>query len=225
MTILAALALTLLSGGSPRPGAPGQPERDRARAAVLTVLGLIYRVLISVPGPDSLVEAKAGAYLGPGLRAGADLRRRSARCARRTLRTPSATRAIPMVEPRAAGADPNGVPRRAILEWARDARPRTGAPRRPPGPPGARRRRGRADGRRAVQGARPRRADPRARPRGRAADLARGRRRPASLGPTSPSRACRETRAGRRLPSPSRAASASPAPASTVPPATVGDAS
>jgi hypothetical protein len=31
---------------------------------VLTVLGLVYRVLISVPGPDSLFHAQAGAYLG-----------------------------------------------------------------------------------------------------------------------------------------------------------------
>jgi hypothetical protein len=31
---------------------------------VITVLGLVYRVLISVPGPDSLIDAKAGAYLG-----------------------------------------------------------------------------------------------------------------------------------------------------------------
>lgn len=32
--------------------------------ALLTVLFLIYRVLINVPGPDSVIDRKAGAYLG-----------------------------------------------------------------------------------------------------------------------------------------------------------------
>ncbi|HEY2772183.1 MAG TPA: hypothetical protein VGI87_16525 [Solirubrobacteraceae bacterium] len=32
--------------------------------ALITVLFLIYRVLINVPGPDSVIDRKAGAYLG-----------------------------------------------------------------------------------------------------------------------------------------------------------------
>ena len=66
----------------------------------------------------------------------------------------------------------------AFVESRRDAEPRPGPARRPPRPPRADRRGGRALRRRALQGARPHRDDRRARrPRRRRADLARRRRR------------------------------------------------
>jgi hypothetical protein len=64
VTILAALALTWFQGARRAPALPASLSVIVLVLSVLTVLGLIYRVLISVPGPDSLGEAKAGSYLG-----------------------------------------------------------------------------------------------------------------------------------------------------------------
>ncbi len=64
VTILAALALTWFQGARRAPALPASLSVIVLVLSILTALGLIYRVLISVPGPDSLGEAKAGAYLG-----------------------------------------------------------------------------------------------------------------------------------------------------------------
>jgi hypothetical protein len=63
-TILAALALTWFQGARRAPALPASLSVIALVLSVLSALGLIYRVLISVPGPDALGEAKAGAYIG-----------------------------------------------------------------------------------------------------------------------------------------------------------------
>ena len=60
------MALTCSQGTRRAPALPASLSVIALVLSVLTVLGLIYRVLISVPGPDSLGEAKVGAYLGLG---------------------------------------------------------------------------------------------------------------------------------------------------------------
>ena len=92
-----------------------------------------------------------------------------------------------------------------------DARSRSGPPRGPPRAARAERRRGRADGRRAVARARPHREDRRARPRGRAADLARRRRRQRAARRRAACPRCRARWSSRPRPSRSRAVSGSPA--------------
>jgi hypothetical protein len=64
VTILTALALTWFQGARRAPALPASLSVIVLVLSILTALGLIYRVLISVPGPDSLGEAKAGAYVG-----------------------------------------------------------------------------------------------------------------------------------------------------------------
>jgi hypothetical protein len=64
VTVLVALALTWSQGARRAPALPASLSVIALVLSVLTALGLIYRVLISVPGPDSLGEAKAGAYVG-----------------------------------------------------------------------------------------------------------------------------------------------------------------
>jgi len=64
VTIVVGLALTYFQAARAAPALPASLSVFVTVLAILTTLGLIYRVLISVPGPDSLFEAKAGAYLG-----------------------------------------------------------------------------------------------------------------------------------------------------------------
>lgn len=63
-TIIAGLALVYFQATRPAPALPVSLSVIVTTLAVLTLLGLIYRVLISVPGPDSLISAEWGAYLG-----------------------------------------------------------------------------------------------------------------------------------------------------------------
>lgn len=62
-TVIAGLALTFFQATRPAPAIPVSLSVIVTTLAVLTALGLIYRVLISVPGPDSVLDAEAGAYL------------------------------------------------------------------------------------------------------------------------------------------------------------------
>jgi hypothetical protein len=63
-TLLAALALTFFQGSRRAPALPVTLSIIVPALGLLTVLCLIYRVLLAVPGPDSLIEARLGAYLG-----------------------------------------------------------------------------------------------------------------------------------------------------------------
>lgn len=63
ITILVGLALAYFQAARAAPALPVSLSVIATVLAILTALGLIYRVLISVPGPDSLFEAKIGAYL------------------------------------------------------------------------------------------------------------------------------------------------------------------
>jgi hypothetical protein len=63
-TIVAGLALVYFQAARRAPALPVSLSVIVTALAFLTVLALIYRVLISVPGPDSLIHADAGAYLG-----------------------------------------------------------------------------------------------------------------------------------------------------------------
>jgi hypothetical protein len=63
-TILAGLALVYFQAARPAPAVPVSLSVIVTTLAFLTLLGLIYRVLISLPGPGSLVHADAGAYVG-----------------------------------------------------------------------------------------------------------------------------------------------------------------
>ena len=109
------------------------------------------------------------------LRRLARARRRAARLGRQLA---VAARRVHARRRRPGRAAPPGSARRSRLRSPTDAEPRSGPPRRPPRPPRAHPRGGRALRRRALQGARPHRADRRARrPRGRSAHLARDRRR------------------------------------------------
>jgi hypothetical protein len=64
VTIISGLVLTWSQGARRAPALPASLSVIVLVLSVLTALGLIYRVLIAVPGPDSLGEAKAGAYVG-----------------------------------------------------------------------------------------------------------------------------------------------------------------
>ncbi|HEY3727551.1 MAG TPA: hypothetical protein VGL51_10280 [Solirubrobacteraceae bacterium] len=64
ITVLAGLALTYFQGTRRAPAIPVSLSVIVITLALLTALCLIYRVFISVPGPDSLIEARAGAYVG-----------------------------------------------------------------------------------------------------------------------------------------------------------------
>jgi hypothetical protein len=63
VTIVVGLALAYFQAARAAPALPVSLSVFVTVLAILTTLGLIYRVLISVPGPDSLFEAKTGAYL------------------------------------------------------------------------------------------------------------------------------------------------------------------
>jgi hypothetical protein len=63
ITIIVGLALVWLQGTRPSPAWPVAFSVIAAVFALITTLALIYRVVINVPGEDSLLEAKAGAYV------------------------------------------------------------------------------------------------------------------------------------------------------------------
>jgi hypothetical protein len=63
VTIVVGLALAFFQATRTAPAMPVSLGVIVIVLAILSALGLIYRVLISVPGPDSLFEARAGAYL------------------------------------------------------------------------------------------------------------------------------------------------------------------
>ena len=185
---------------SRRSPASAQRDRHRARAAAHAAADL--------PGadqrarPDSVVEQKAGAYRGSRSSAIAiTLRRVSRRCARRAI----AERDAPSVDRDRRGS---GV-RARFLESASDARSR-------PSLHVARLARLELTDdeveRMAAelsQGARPHREDPRARPRRRAADLARRRCRQRAAGRRARAVAAASRSRSQPAPEPSRAASAS----------------
>jgi hypothetical protein len=64
VTILAALALTLLQATQRAPALPASMSVIVTVLGLLTVLALIYRVVINVPGADDLLGQKPGAWLG-----------------------------------------------------------------------------------------------------------------------------------------------------------------
>jgi Mn2+/Fe2+ NRAMP family transporter len=63
VTIVVGLALAYFQAARAAPALPVSLSVIVTFLAIVTAVCLIYRVLISVPGPDSLFEAKAGAYL------------------------------------------------------------------------------------------------------------------------------------------------------------------
>ena len=64
LTILSALGLTWLQATRRAPALPVSFSVIVTVLGLLTTLALIYRVLINVPGPDSLIDSRFGAYLG-----------------------------------------------------------------------------------------------------------------------------------------------------------------
>ena len=64
VTIVVGLALVWLQGSRRSPAWPVTFSMIETVLAVLCSLGLIYRVLINIPGNDSLLERQAGAYIG-----------------------------------------------------------------------------------------------------------------------------------------------------------------
>ncbi len=63
-TILSALALAYLQASRRAPALPVSFSVIVSVLAAITLVALIYRVLINVPGADSVVDQRAGAYLG-----------------------------------------------------------------------------------------------------------------------------------------------------------------
>jgi hypothetical protein len=64
ITIIAAVALAYFQAARSAPALPASLSMIVLVLSVLSTVGIIYRVLISVPGPDSLGEARWGAFLG-----------------------------------------------------------------------------------------------------------------------------------------------------------------
>jgi hypothetical protein len=64
VTILVALALVWLQATRRAPALPVSASVVLTVLGFLTVLALIYRVVINVPGSDSLVDRKVGAFVG-----------------------------------------------------------------------------------------------------------------------------------------------------------------
>jgi hypothetical protein len=64
LTIIAALALAYFQATRPAPAIPVSLSVIVTVLGLLSTLALIYRVLINVPGSDSVVDARVGAYLG-----------------------------------------------------------------------------------------------------------------------------------------------------------------
>lgn len=64
VTIVAALALAYFQATRPAPAIPVALSVIVTALGFLSAVALIYRVLINVPGSDSVVDARVGAYLG-----------------------------------------------------------------------------------------------------------------------------------------------------------------
>jgi len=64
VTLLAALALVFFQATRRAPAIPVSFSVIVTVLGIVTVIALIYRVLINTPGPDQLVELRAGAYVG-----------------------------------------------------------------------------------------------------------------------------------------------------------------
>ena len=64
VTIIAALALAYFQATRRAPAIPVNLSVIVTVLGLLSSLALIYRVLINVPGSDSVVDARVGAYLG-----------------------------------------------------------------------------------------------------------------------------------------------------------------
>lgn len=64
ITILLALALVWLQATRPAPALPASVSVIMTVVALITSLALIYRVLINVPGSNSIVDRKAGGFVG-----------------------------------------------------------------------------------------------------------------------------------------------------------------
>jgi hypothetical protein len=64
LCILAAMGLFFLQATRPAPALPVTMSLIVTVLGGLSVLALIYRVLINVPGPDGLLHPKLGAFLG-----------------------------------------------------------------------------------------------------------------------------------------------------------------
>jgi hypothetical protein len=64
VTVLCGLALVFTQVTRRAPAIPATFSVIVTVLALLTTLALIYRVLINEPGPDSLIDQKAGAFVG-----------------------------------------------------------------------------------------------------------------------------------------------------------------
>jgi hypothetical protein len=64
VTIVAALALAFLQASRRAPAWPATMSVIVTVLALITALAVLYRVVISVPGADDLLEQKAGSFLG-----------------------------------------------------------------------------------------------------------------------------------------------------------------
>jgi hypothetical protein len=64
VTVACCFALVYLQASRRSPALPVSASVIASVLALLTVLALIYRVLINEPGNDSLVQQKAGAFVG-----------------------------------------------------------------------------------------------------------------------------------------------------------------
>jgi hypothetical protein len=64
LTIVLALALVVLQATRRAPALPVSVSVILTVVGLLNLVALIYRVLINVPGPDSQLERRAGAFIG-----------------------------------------------------------------------------------------------------------------------------------------------------------------
>jgi predicted signal transduction protein with EAL and GGDEF domain len=64
VTVLGALALIYFQASRQAPALAVSISVIVTVLGILTLLALLYRVVINVPGPDGVLEARAGAYLG-----------------------------------------------------------------------------------------------------------------------------------------------------------------
>jgi hypothetical protein len=64
VTIIVSLALAYFQAARRSPAVPVSLSVIVFAVALITLIALIYRVLINEPGPDSLIDQKAGAYIG-----------------------------------------------------------------------------------------------------------------------------------------------------------------
>ena len=171
VTIALSLALVYFQATRRSPAVPVSLSVIVLVVALITLIALIYRVLINEPGPDSLIDQKAGAFIGLiatlAIVWGGYLSLREEGV--READGPGDIDTIPLTSvtrPSPASArleSERMLDREQVLHVARLARLELTEDG------------GRADGERAVARARPHREDPRARPRGRAAHLARHR--------------------------------------------------